>query len=626
MTAVIGRLAGSRMAVPGSHRARPGRASARPSRLPLTLVSLSAAAGVLVVALAYTAGRFGHASSPWADRAYWLGQALIVVPAAVRLLGRRLLTGAQTAAVVIMLTTAEYLVKVCYSPAGFAFPDELEHWRATVGVLQTGRLFRPDYVLPISARYPGLEEVTSALSAITGLSVFVSGLIVAGVAHLLFVCLLYLLFRHVSGSSRVAGIAVLCYAANSHFQTFDSVFSYQTLALAFLGLALLAAWRLTSATGGERASWFAVAGAAIVALTVTHHITSYVLVATLLLVTLVTVPISGWRAAGRLSWPAAAAVVAAGSWLLLAAPQTIGYLRPATSGILEGFGSLFTGGSTGAAAVATGPLGDQVLSVAAVLIMSALIPLGWREVWQRHRRQPWLVAMSVGSVSWYIVVVLRLAVPDGSELTGRASTFAFVPAALVAALGLARLVQATRGRPLRRTVIAATALGGALALMAGGLANGWPPFWERLPGPHQVAGFERSVGPDNIAAARWALAYLGPGNRFGTDLGSYAVLGGYGDQDPVRNARFLYTSPASSVLAEARTQSEAIRYVFVDHRLAQSLPASGQYFPVDPAAGTYTRPLPAAGLRKFDHIGGASRIYDAGNIVIYDLRGSEYAP
>ena len=56
-----------------------GRHAASPT-LPVSVVALSAATGVLVVTLAYAAGRLGHASSPWADRAYWLGQALILVP------------------------------------------------------------------------------------------------------------------------------------------------------------------------------------------------------------------------------------------------------------------------------------------------------------------------------------------------------------------------------------------------------------------------------------------------------------------------------------------------------------------------------------------------------------------
>jgi hypothetical protein len=231
--------------------------------------------------------------------------------------------------------------------------------------------------------------------------------------------------------------------------------------------------------------------------------------------------------------------------------------------------------------------------------------------------------MAIGSASWYAVIIVRIAVSDGSELAGRAATFVYVPASIIAALAIAALVD--MHRPWRAAAGGA-ALAGALLLMFDALANGWPPYWERLPGPYQVAGAERSVGPEETAAAGWALTALGPGNRFGADAGSYSVLGSYGDQDVVRNVAYLYTASAFTESDARQVQAQALSLVLVDRRLSEALPASGQYFPDDPAAGRYTRPLPAADLAKFNHVPGVSRIYDSGNIVIYDLRGSEYAP
>ena len=63
----------------------------------------------------------------------------------------------------------------------------------------------------------------------------------------------------------------------------------------------------------------------------------------------------------------------------------------------------------------------------------------------------------------------------------------------------------------------------------------------------------------------------------------------------------------------------------VDRRLSESLPAGGQYFPDDPRAGKYTRPLPAADLSKYASISSIARIYDSGNIVIYDLEGEPHS-
>jgi hypothetical protein len=629
------------MTRPAQHRRHATGTSAGrvtgPSRLPVSAVALLAAAGVLVVALADTAGRMGHASSAWADRTYWLGQALIVVPVGVRMVGRRVRTAAETVTLVVVLVVAEYLVEVCYSPASFTYPDELEHWRSTVNVLQTGKLSAPNYLLPISPHYPGLEEATSALASLTGLPVDVCGLIVAGVAHLLFVCLLYVLFLEVGGSDRAAGIAVFLYASNSHFASFDSMFVYQTLALPFFGLVLLAAWRLTAPVssaalpgghaavrGREYGGWLTIGLLAIAATVVTHHVTSYMLVITLALVSVASL-VAGRRRAAR--WPAllcgiSAAVVTC--WVTFAAPETAGYFQPTATGLVKGLSGIFSGANSSAPSISAGPFGNRLLSEVAILVMSAAIPLGWWYTWRRYSRQPWVIAMAIGSVSWYANIVVRLAIVDGSELAGRASTFVFVPAAFMAAFAIVQLADSVvRWKAL---TVASAALAGSLVLMFDGLANGWPPYWERLPGPHQVAGVERSVGPLEIASAQWALATLGPGNRFATDVGDYAVLGSYGYQNPVRDIAYLYTSPAYTSYDAERVLAQSIGYVLVDHRLSTSLPAEGQYFPVDPDAGKYTRPLPAADLDKFDHVQGADRIYDSGNIVIYGLGEAGYAP
>jgi hypothetical protein len=604
----------------GTQQATRGRHAAARSRLPVSVVAVIAATGVLLVAAAYAAGRLGHVSPSWADRTYWLGQGFILVPTAVRLLSRRVLTAGETVALITILTVTEYLVWVCYSPAAFTFVDELEHWRSTVNVLQTGKLSTVNYLLPISPHYPGLEEVTSALVSVTGLSVFTSGLIIAGVAHLLFVYVLYLLFRKISGSYRIAGVAVLCYASNSHFASFDSMFIYQTLALPFLGLTLLAAWRLASQrTAGQRAGWLTLAVLAIVATVITHHVTSYVLVATLVLITVAALFTANWRTA---AWAAVLALLSAAAvagWLVFAAPETWSYLQPFADSSLQSLRALLAGRHASAPPISVGPLTDRVLADAAVLTVSTLLPIGWWQVWRRYRHQPWTVAMAIGSVGWYATVAVRLTVADSSELAGRAATFVFVPTAYIAALAVGHLAFAAVRWQAR--AVAAAVLVVVLTLMFDGLANGWPPYWERLPGSYQVAGSERSVEPEVTNTARWALAALGFGNRLAIDFGSYPVLGSYGDQNPIGDVAYLYTSPGYTQADAAQAQVQALRYIWVDQRLSQSLPAYGQYFPVDPNAGKYKHPLPAADLDKFNHVPGVDRIYDSGNIVIYELPG-----
>jgi hypothetical protein len=342
-----------------------------------------------------------------------------------------------------------------------------------------------------------------------------------------------------------------------------------------------------------------------------------------LLITLVSVLTGNLR---RARWTVAVALgsaAAALGWLFFVASGTVGYLQPAARLVLHNFTSFLAGGGGGAPAVSQGPLGISVLSLASTLIISALLPVGLWQTWRRHRRDPWMVAMAIGSVSWYALVAVRLVAAQGNELAGRGATFALIPVGYVAALAVVHL----SGTAVRWQLHAAAATLPAVMvmLMLNGLASGWPPYWERLPGPHQVAGFDRSVGPEEIGAATWALSVLGPGHRFAADWGSYLVLGSYGDQAPITNISYLYTSPVAGKSDAWLALNQAVHYILVDSRLSQQLPAQGTYFPGAPAWGQ-SRPLAAAGLTKFNHIAGVDRVYDSGNIVIYDLTGWDNAP
>ncbi|MGH9066340.1 MAG: glycosyltransferase family 39 protein, partial [Acidimicrobiales bacterium] len=244
--------------------------------------SLGMALGLLVIAIGYAGGR---AALPWGDPVYWAGEVLMVAAVAWRLLSPRLAGDREALGIAVAFSAATYIVKVLYQPLIFAFPDELQHWRTAQDILATGQLFHVNQSLPVSPLYPGLEICSSALSSLAGLSTFVSGLVVAGIAHVLLTAAVYLLFRRVSGSARLAAIGAVVYAFEPHFQSFDSEFTYQLFGLVFLALAVLATERLTER---RRAgwSWWICALAAIAMTVITHHVGSYALLLSLGLVSL----------------------------------------------------------------------------------------------------------------------------------------------------------------------------------------------------------------------------------------------------------------------------------------------------------------------------------------------------
>ena len=607
--------------VPRAHPQSSGASVPQRPYLPFGAVALCAAFGVLLVVIAYTAGRHGYSGSSRAVGVYWVGQALILVPVSIRLLTRRGSSETAVVSVIVVLAIAQYVTKVTYSPLSFTFPDELSHWRTAQDILSTGKLFTPNYAMPISPQYPGLEEVTTALVQISGLSLYVAGLVVAGIAHLLFLVALYLVFRNVGRSYRLSGIAVLIYATNPDLPYFDSLFAYQTLALAFLGVVLVASSRLTVASDKrDQAGWIVIALVGISATIATHHVTSYVLTGCLVLVAVTSLLVGDrWSAlvSGALAlW----AIILTASWVGLVAPQTVGYLWPPLAGVAQSFRHLFTAGMTGAPATAVRtPYSHELVAAAAVLLVSCLLPFGWWQIKRHFPRDPWILALGFGSLTWYVIVAIRLFATDGSELSGRAGIFVFVPAGFVTAIGVRWLIDYVP-RPRASALLGATIVG-VLLMSADGMINGWPPYWERLPGPHQVAGDERSTGPEEIAVGNWMRAALGPGNGVAVDFGNSAMVGSYGDQTPILDVGFLYMPRAYTSLIAQQTRLHGIHYVLADLRLTRSLPVTGKYWFIDSNAGKYKRPLPLVDMTKFNHASGVTRIFDSGDIVIYDVLG-----
>jgi hypothetical protein len=165
-------------------------------------------------------------------------------------------------------------------------------------------------------------------------------------------------------------------------------------------------------------------------------------------------------------------------------------------------------------------------------------------------------------------------------------------------------------------------LGAAMAtlLMVGARAGGWPPYWEQLPGAYLVSGFERSVDDQSVAAAQWTRTALGERHRIAADSTGVVLASTYGRQQALGEAADLYYDPVWGLRDQQLLQDLAIEYLWVDLRLSRQLPASGAYFPVDPQAQRHTTPVPFARLVKFTAIPGVSRLYDSGDIQIYDMR------
>jgi hypothetical protein len=628
----------------------------------LPTLSLTSAVGVFLVALAFNMGRV---ASPWSEPLFWFSLLVLFLPIAWRLFSagpaRR-----ERIALLIVLGIALYFVKFLQYPLYFAYFDEFIHLRTAYDIVASEHLFHPNPILSISPFYPGLEIATSALSSVTGLSLFASGIVLIGVVRLVFVLALYLFYEHISNSVRVAGIATVLYMANPGFLFSDSGFAYESLALALAVFVLFAlALRCWGPAGRQRGLTLAI-WLGLGVLVITHHMTSYLLIAFLLLWTVTWMVTSFHRnrdqkdqrpsektleASSRLSLKlfsrrlsrgmsrpfqaafqigpggvALLSLVLSAAWLKFTGDLTVGYLTPylTTAGnqlaqILTGEGTIRRMFYDGSGYVL--PLWERVMAYASVALILLGLPFGLFQIWRHHRTNATILALAGGALAYPTSLALRLTL-SGAEISERSSEFVFLGVAFVLAIGATKF-WLSRARNWRHSVMIIGLVG---VIFVGQIVTGNGQSWARIPGPYLVVADQRSIEPEGIAAAKWADSYLGSGHRIATDRINMLLMATYGNEWVVvaSNAKvspsWVFYSPQVGPNVEAILRYDRIQYLVVDRRLSTGLPRVGVYFDGEvPGPSLHAKPIDPAALAKFDGVQNVSRVFDSGDIVIYDI-------
>ena len=591
-----------------------------------------------------------------AEALFWGGLVVIYAPLAFRLLSASA-SRAERISLAVLLGVSLFVVKILASPTGFVRFDELGTWRATNDVLQTGHLFSANPLIVSTAGFPGLETVTAAVAQLTGLSIFHSGLIVLGVARTLLLVALFLFLERVTRSARAAGIGVAVYACNPSFLYFDSQFAYESLALPIaLGMLLVAVRWSEPATRLRPSAVNGLVGAlAILAatLTVTHHMTSYALLAFLIAWTALTaladrraraggahlpaVPVQpgGGPAGSRrrfLGGPGFPTLLLAGmtiAWFaFVAGSVTIDELGKVVTGAVDSTLGLIFGGSGPKTLFAgggqTNTVGARALAVGSVIPLLVLIPIGLRKVWRSPYSNTLWRTLALAAVLYPVSLGMRLTLA-GSETSQRASEFVFVGVAFLAGLVISEWRWPDGWLKRNATALALTAV--ALVVFLGGFVIGELPA-TRQPGPFLVGAEDRSISPQGLAAARFAAAELPAHSRILVDRPNGTLMASYGELNPVFGQ--IHGIPVTRVFFSKTfdrpdrrvIKDDLIDYIVVDRRLTRALPVLGYYFSSEEAgAFSRTRPISISSLAKFRRVPKLSKIYVNGPITIYDTSG-----
>lgn len=589
------------------------------SRIELTgYVAVLGVLGLALIAVAFGLGRADHHLNR-AELLSWAGLALIVAPAALALLARGR-PRSERVLILVIATLLLYGVKVVHDPTGFAYGDEYVHAADTRNILSSGGLFTPNPILPIIPSYPGVSLVTAAVSSVTHLGIFPSGLIVIGTARLLMVLALFLIFEAVTGSSRVAALGGLAYASGPNYLYWTAQFSYESLSLPLMTAIIAVVLARDRAPGQDRMRWTVPAVLLIAALVATHHLTAYLLAAVLWGISILV-----WtRRWTRPAPPVDLAILttgAAAAWALLVAGTTTGYLGGIFTAAFKSAQETLSSGTVGRTpfqsadpgAVVTPPW-DRALAVGALLLTAVGVVGGLLALRRRLRPDAIVVLLALAAPA-YLAFYLARAAPGAWETANRSSEFLCVGVALVLAVAAVAALRRARGAVWARAGLAAA----LVVLVAGGSVIGWPQS-VRLPRAYDVATPDGTIVPQGAAAADFAAVAL-PRRRgllADTASGRQLLQVGFSHLLVGRapGAHDMFELPTLPTWQRRLLARRHISYVVFDRRTLSGDGLIGYFFPRQEDPPSF---YPASTLGKFQTLQ-VPVVFSSGDIHVYDMR------
>ena len=365
---------------------------------------------------------------------------------------------------------------------------------------------------------------------------------------------------------------------------------------------------------------------ATVAVTITHHVTAALLIATFVAWWAVEVVQRRGRrnAAGSLAAMALTAVGAFVVTLLNPGNSLVTYLGAIGQSSVDAVTKVLSGQQErkvfqNGAGVVTLPWERVAIIASIVLVLAVLVPAMWRS--------RLLLRARVSLVTLLVLVAPAVPAhprwsPDGVHRRGRRPSAGFV--FLGVAFVVAWWIWQRRGTWWRTALLGL----GAGVVFIGSVVLGAGSVGSQLPGPFRVSDDARSIDPDNLAAATGWRTTSRPADVVFADRVGGLLAAADGNQFSVTHiglgidASRLLLDPEFTPKDVALVKQAGIRYLVADRRDAFGLPNQGVYIENGEFGGeNRTTPPPVSALRKFSSVPGVDAVYDNGSVVIYDLSG-----
>jgi len=580
---------------------------------------------------------------------FWAGLFLIELPLTV-MLARRATPPFMRGALLVVYGLVSYAPKLLRTPSAPIYHDEYAHWRETHEILTTGKLFQPNPIISIIARYPGLHAATAALVQVTGLTIWQAAIVLLVLFHVTLVLGIAVLAQGLGLDNRTAAVIAILYGLNSSFLYFDTQFGYESMAITLVVWTLVGYVRvIRSPRGRGRNAWAALTVFFAAGTVVTHHLSTMTLVLIMALAALaLSIPwlarSEDWARTALTAWGLTlVTALMALAWFTLVAPTTLSYLSPFLGeGLSELIQAVRGGGSARQLFSASlSPWWEQRAAYLVPVFALALVVGGLLMIRARvrdgrlppGRRRSLVFAFAALGVVYFPSTIFILS-PAGAEGARRSWAFTWIGLCLLGGPAAIWLVN-WAGQRARQWSRAGwrTALVTALALtLVGGTAAGLDASY-RFPGPFLYGSDARSVTPELLAASQWFAGQYGTGHNIVTDRYTGLVFGSFGLQDPDSpSAGFpiwnLYLAKPGTRIQPSFLLSDLslsdYTYLIVDEHMAYELPELKIYFssgePASLLRSQDGKPAFYGRLEKFNLMDWMVKVFQSGSYSIYRLR------
>jgi hypothetical protein len=574
----------------------------------LPVQSVFIAIGVLLIAIACSGSRM---NATWSQPLFWVGYLAIILLPIIRLTMRGV-SRQERISTILFVGVAFYCIKILYSPLIFNFNDELQHWRSTFDTIQSHSLFQYNATLPVSSYFPGLESIANAFISISSVGIFDGGVVIVGMARLLTMLSLFLLFERTSQSGYLAGIACLVYLADPNFLLGDSQYTYEGLAISLTITGVYCVLRRVQMDESRRRLSLIIAAIIFFSsVIVTHHVTSYILAILISIWGITSISVNRfpeWKLGPTLF--AMLIVSGCAAWLALVGPIVIPYISvPLRNGFTQAMQvvlgeqaprTFFQGGQQV-------PIWLQLPSYFSVIFLVVLLPFGLFAILRKGTTNSLSLAFAVMSLGYYLSQVLRLA-PLGIGLTNRLAGAGFLSLSYVVGAGAVEFLNRRHLKGqwhiLLIIYLFIVNFGSATAVISA----------RALPGSYDNNIFSRRINTEGLVAADWASNILGPNHRFGADYINMLLFGSYGRQRLVTDlSDNIFIEESIFATREfGEQEKDILRKGDVDFLILDTRIENRQVVgPALPNSSAYQTNLD--GLETID------RVFDSGHIIIFRL-------